>query len=235
MRSQATAQPTGEVSLRVIRATEGHGIARPLSLIEVIELGFPQRGLPDEVNDWRADNAPAMLRGLRRSLRARRVARRLGLPHLWSQLWLVKIDPFGNRLPLGLASMRLVTTAGVNFLVDALQGLVEPEILKFHGIGTGTTAEAIGDTALVTELTTQYTTDNTRATGSLAEGASANIFRTVGTNQVDAAVAITEHGIFSQAAAPGGTLLDRSVFAVINLAINDSLQSTYDLTIAAGG
>lgn len=50
-----------------------------------------------------------------------------------------------------------------------------------------------------------------------------------------APVAITEHGIFSQAATGGGVLLDRSVFSVVNLASGDSLQATYDLTFAAGG
>lgn len=135
----------------------------------------------------------------------------------------------------GIVSRRLVTTAGVNFLVDALQGSVEPEILRFHGFGTGTTAENVADTTLETEETTQYVGD-VRPTGTLGEGASANIFRTVGTYSPDSGGtrAITEHGIFSANAA--GTLLDRSVFSVVNLVAGaDSLQATYDLTIAAGG
>lgn len=134
---------------------------------------------------------------------------------------------------LGVVSRKVVTTAGVNYLVDALQNLVEPENLKYHGLGTGTNAEAVGDTALQTELTTQYNPDNTRATGTTVEGASANIFRTVGTNTVDAAAAVTEHGVFS--ASSGGTLLDRSMFSVVNLASSDSLTSTFELSLSAGG
>lgn len=144
----------------------------------------------------------------------------------------------GTFTDYGVVSRRLVTTAGVNFLVDALQGSVEPEILRYHGFGTGTNAEATGDTALQTEETTQYNPDSTRPTGSLAEGASANIFRTVGTYSPDSGGtrAITEHGILSQAATGGGTLLDRSVFSAVNLVAGaDSLQATYELTIAAGG
>lgn len=140
-----------------------------------------------------------------------------------------------ERADFGLASLRVVTTAGVNFIVDAFQNTVEVENLKFHGVGTGTNAEASGDTALQTELTTQYNPDSTRATGSLTEGASANIFRTVGTNTFDASAALTEHGIFSQAATGGGTLLDRSVYSAQNVANGDSQQATYDLTISAGG
>jgi hypothetical protein len=135
---------------------------------------------------------------------------------------------------MGLASMRVVTTAGVNFLVDALQGTVEPEILKYHGVGTTNTAESSSDTALAAESTTALNPDSTRATGSLTEGASANIFRTVGTLTADASIAAVEHGIFSQAATGGGTLLDRSVFSTVNLASGDSIQFTYDLTLPAG-
>lgn len=136
----------------------------------------------------------------------------------------------------GIVSRKVVTTAGVNFLVDALQGSVEPEILKYHGIGTDATAEAIGQTALLAELTTEYNPNNTRATGNLAEGASANIFHTEGTNTLDAnGIVLREHGIFSQAATGGGTLLDRSVFAAITLDSGDALLSKYELTLTAGG
>lgn len=236
MQHGGAARPEGSLALRVIHnSPEGMGIARPLTRLEIIENALPRRGLSDEVNAWRAANIPNIRRAARTVGRARRKAVKYGLPHFWSQLWLAKITPEGRRIELGLASMRVVTTAGVNFIVDAFQNLTEVELFRFHGIGTGTNAEAVGDTALQTELTTQYNPDNTRATGSLTEGASANIFRTVGTNTVDAAAAITEHGILTQAATGGGTLLDRSVFAVINLGNGDSLESTYDLTVSAGG
>ena len=149
---------------------------------------------------------------------------------------LVRLAPeFGGHLSdYGVVSHRVITTAGVGFLIDAWQNIVELEIMKFHGIGLGTTGAVVGDTALETELTTQYNPNSTRATGTLAEAA-ANIFRTVGTNTVDAAVAATEHGILSQAATGGGVLWDRTVFAVINLADGDSLESTYDMTASSGG
>ena len=136
----------------------------------------------------------------------------------------------------GIVSRRVVTNAGVGFIVDAFQNSVEVENMKFHGIGTGTNAEAAGDTALQTELTTQYAPDNTRATGSTTEAA-ANIYQTVGTNTLDSGTpAITEHMILSQAATGGGTGLDRSVFSAINLngANGDGLQSDYRLTLTAG-
>lgn len=157
------------------------------------------------------------------------------MPVLLSQLWLTRIRADGVVSDFGLASLRLVTTAGVNFLVDAFQGIAEPELMRFHGIGTNNTAEGAGDTALGAELTTAYNPDNTRASGTQVEGSAANVYQTVATNTVDAPVTITEHGIFSQASTAGGILWDRSVFTGISLGNGDGLQSTYDLTITAGG
>ncbi len=137
----------------------------------------------------------------------------------------------------GLLCAKLVTDAGVAFIVDAFQNSVELEILKYHGFGIGTTAESAAQTALVTELTTEYASDSTRPTGTTTEGASANIYRTVATLSPDSGgtIAITEHGVFSQAAS-GGTLLDRSKFSAVNLVSgSDSLQSTYELSLPSAG
>lgn len=161
-----------------------------------------------------------------------------GLVYIESALYLKKICADGTVIDYGCVGRRVVTDAGVAYIVDAFQNLVEPELMKFHGFGTGTGAEAAGDTALGTEETTQYATDNTRPTGTTTEGASANIYRTVATYSPDSGGtrAITEHGIFNQASNAGGTLLDRTKFAVVNLvASSDSLQATYELTFASGG
>jgi hypothetical protein len=134
----------------------------------------------------------------------------------------------------GIVGRKVVTDVGVGYIVDAFQNSVELENMKFHGLGTGSTAENQTDTALVTELTTEYT-GNVRATGTTTEGASANIYRTVATNTLDGTpgAALREHGIFS--ASTAGVLLDRTVFAAITLSSGDSLQSTYELTLSANG
>jgi len=125
----------------------------------------------------------------------------------------------------GLVSTKVVTDAGVAAMVDAFQDSFELETFKYHGIGTDSTTEAAGDTALGTEV-------ETRATGTTTEGASANIYRTVGEVTTASARAVVEHGIFS--ASSSGTLLDRSVFSVINTGAGDSIEFTYELTIPAG-
>jgi hypothetical protein len=141
------------------------------------------------------------------------------------RLFATVIRADGSREDRGLMSTKMVTDAGVAFLVDALQGTVEPEVLRFHGSGTGTTAESAAQTALVTEV-------ESRVSGTLAEGASANIFRTVATIPYTATRAITEHAIFS--ASTVGTMLDRSVFTAINVINGDSIQFTYELTLPSG-
>lgn len=210
--------------------TPGQVVVSDPSLREMIRHGLPQRGLTSEVNTWRARNSPNLWRGARRIL----AARALGIPTMYGALWIRVLRDNGEQVDYGLASLRVVTTAGVGFIVDAFQNLTELENLKYHGIGTGTNAEASGDTALQTELTTQYSPDNTRATGSTTEGASANIYRTVGVVTVDSSVSATEHGIFSQAATGGGVLLDRSVFSVVNLLSGDGFQGVYEMTQIAG-
>lgn len=186
---------------------------------------------------WRIRNLPRLLRGLPGVLAAWTVFYLFGIPSMIGSLRLRVAHADGSFTDYGLVGIRVVTTAGVNFIVDAFQNTVEVENMKFHAFGTGTNAEAVGDTALQTEETTQYNPDSTRPTGSLTEGASANIFRTVGTYSPDSGGtrAITEHGVMSQAATGGGTLLDRTVFSAVNLvAGSDSLQATYELTFTAG-
>jgi hypothetical protein len=144
-------------------------------------------------------------------------------------------DP-GQREDHGVTSRKVVTTTGAGYIVDAFQPAtsIELENMKYHGLGTSSAAEATGDTALTTELTTQYNPDNTRATGTTAE-ASALVYQTVGTNTLDASATVQEHGILSQAATGGGVLLDRSLTGAQTLSSGDSLQSTYSLTFTAGG
>jgi hypothetical protein len=137
----------------------------------------------------------------------------------------------------GIVSRRVITDVGVGLIVDAFENLVEPELEHFHGIGTGVVAEATTDTALGTELTTEYNPNSTRATGTTSE-TSANIYQTVATNTLDSGTpAVTEHGVFSSATVGAGVLLDRSKFAAINLvgANGDGLQTDYRATFAAGG
>lgn len=136
---------------------------------------------------------------------------------------------FAGAFALPGLSFALVTTAGVNYMAsDFASGGVTPTIsgMKFHASGTGTTAAAIGDTALQTD------SGVARVSGT-ASNPSANIYKSVATMAYVSTLAITEWGIFS--ASTVGTLWDHRVFSAINVNSGDSIQFTYQLTIAAGG
>lgn len=184
---------------------------------------------------WQEENAENFERSIAAAASAEQAALG-GSVAIIGNLWLAKIDREGLQHDLGLASCRVITTTGVNYVIDAFQNLVELENMKYHGLGTGGSAEAVGNTALTTELTTQYAASNTRPTGTTGEQAgNANVYESVATITVSATVAATEHGIFSQAATGGGVMLDRTLFTVVNLASSESLQATYQFTMVSGG
>ena len=141
----------------------------------------------------------------------------------------------GSHIDYGCIGKRVVTTAGVNYLRDDLAagaGGADISTFKYHACGTGTTAEAIGDTALVTECTTALNPDSTRGVGTQVNSV-AKTYSSVATLTFDASAAVTEHGLFN--ATSSGTLWDRTVFTAINVASGDSIQFTYTLTISDGG
>jgi len=134
----------------------------------------------------------------------------------------------GQRLDLGVISRRVVSNNFAEALVDTLQGS-EPanfEVYRFHAMGTGATAEAQTQNALITEV-------ESRDSGTQTENGS-KVYRSVGTTTATATRLIREHGLFDQLAA-GGNMLDRSLFALITLENTDTITFTYDLTVTAGG
>ena len=128
---------------------------------------------------------------------------------------------------LGLLSCRLVTDAGVAFLVDDWDdNTTDITNFNYHDSGTGTNAEAVGDTAL------QTPTAEARDAGAKTQPLAYQI-RTVATHTYAGTFAITEHGIFS--ASTAGTLWDRSKFTAINVTSGDKIEFTYTLTVSSGG
>ena len=107
-------------------------------------------------------------------------------------------------------------------------GASDISAFTWHGTGIGTTAAAIGDTALG-----NTTGAPARVSGTSTQPGTVNIFRQVATVAYTSTLAITEWGLFS--AVTAGTMWDRKVFTAINVVSGDSIQFTYDLTITAGG
>lgn len=164
----------------------------------------------------------------------------LDIPTHTGQLYVKVLKANGTKVDYGLVSTRVITNEAVNYLAGELGGessganTVDINNFRYHALGTGTGAAGVGDTALGTEITYTGGSAN-RNQGN--QSVSTNVYTTVGTNSPNSNSAVTEHGIFNAATGAGATvvLLDRSVFSVINLAAGDSLETTYALTITAGG
>lgn len=117
-----------------------------------------------------------------------------------------------------------LTTAGREWVIDKLQDVAPNTNAKMGWIawGTGATAEAVGDTALVTEASearavatqTQPTTTTDRAVGTLTAAAGKTI---------------TETGRFNQLAV-GGVMIQRHLFTGIPLLTGDQITFTLDCT-----
>jgi hypothetical protein len=116
----------------------------------------------------------------------------------------------------------LVVTAGKEWVADRMADA--NTVMTHMSIGTGTTAAAAGNTALVTELDRNALT--------VSGG-------TVSTNTIqyactwaagDGTGAITEAGIFD--ASTGGDMLARTVFSVVNKGAADSMTITWTITVS---
>ena len=144
-----------------------------------------------------------------------------------------RMSDFVSHVPwkdYGVVGRRSVTNAGVTYMRDdfnAAAGSADITNFKFHASGSSSTGENVTDTALGSE------TPESRTTGTQGTGAGTNTYVATGTITYTGARAIVEHGLFSGSSA--GTLWDRTVFSVINVAASDSIQFTYTLTITAGG
>lgn len=127
-----------------------------------------------------------------------------------------------------------VVNEGETALRDCFGGTGTPtctdvQAFKYHGIGTSSVAIAETDGGCTTELTTQYNPDSTRATGTQTNNG-ANVYRTVGTNTVDASATIEEFCLMATSTG-AGTMWTRILTGTISLSAGDGLQTTYDLTI----
>lgn len=182
---------------------------------------------------WRIRNGirPSFWLGWLVNMLAILFSRATGIPTLIAELRAVKIGADGVAIDYGVLSYRVVTSAGVAFLVDDWDSdATDITTMNYHASGTGTGAEASSDTGLGTEATS--VTD--RATGTKSQPA-ANQLRSVGTQTFTGSAAITEHGLFSTATESSGTLWDRSLFSAINVVNTDTIQWTYTCTLTAGG
>lgn len=114
----------------------------------------------------------------------------------------------------------LVVTSGKNYIAGAMKQA--PTFMSHMAVGSGTTAAAVGQSALVAELGRVALTSTT---------VSGNKVTYVATFPAGTGTgAVTEAGIFNSGTA--GTMLCRTVFPVVNKGADDSISITWEVTIA---
>ena len=116
----------------------------------------------------------------------------------------------------------LIVDTGLNFICDRMKN--DETAMTHMALGSGSTAATAGDTSLGSQLGSREALDS--------DTVSANtITYTSSFEAGDATGSVTEAGIFN--AASGGTMLCRTVFAVVNKGADDSLSVTWTITLTA--
>ena len=120
----------------------------------------------------------------------------------------------------------LVVDSGLAYIVSRMQGTAS-SVMSHMAVGTGTTAAADAQTALVTESARVALTSTTIVTTSVTDD---SIQYVATFNPGTGSAALTEAGLFNAASA--GTMLARTVFPVINKGELDTLTITWKITVA---
>jgi hypothetical protein len=117
----------------------------------------------------------------------------------------------------------LVVSSGLAFIASRMKDATATAMTHM-AVGSGTTAAAAGNTALVTQIGSRVTLTSTTVTANSVAYV-ASFAAGTGTG------AITEAGIFN--ASTAGTMLCRTVFSVVNKGADDTLQITWTITLNA--
>jgi hypothetical protein len=135
----------------------------------------------------------------------------------------LKIEVFGEsgELKQQAEVPNLVVTTGKNFIASRMKDATATA-MSHMAIGSGDTAVVVADTALETEIARVALTSTT-VTGNSVEYIAAYPAGT-GTGSIE------EAGIFN--ASTAGTMLCRTVFAVINKGASDSMTITWTVQVA---
>jgi len=140
--------------------------------------------------------------------------------HYWARLYGAP-----GELKQEVRGENVVTTVGKEFIASFLRSAAAAAATftaRYIAIGTDSTAEAVGNTALGTEAARQT------GTASYTSGGIYNVVATFASGSGTGA--ITEYGLFSSST--GGTLISRDTESVINKGANDVLTVGYELTFS---
>ena len=113
----------------------------------------------------------------------------------------------------------LVVNAGLAYIISRMTGTAK-SVMSHMALGSSSTAEAAGQTDLVSILGAREVLDSTTITGTSNE----KVQYVSSFEAGDATGAVKEAGIFN--AATGSDMLSRTTFAVVNKAADDTMTVT---------
>lgn len=118
----------------------------------------------------------------------------------------------------------LILNNGFDFICNAIGSATSrPAVMSHIAVGSGTTAPAATQTALVNEIT-RKAADYSHSTGTKV------MMFTTRFGAGEATGALTEAGVVN--ASSGGTFIDRVTFSVINKGEADELTITFQFTLS---
>jgi len=123
----------------------------------------------------------------------------------------------------------LVVTAGKNWVASRMNA-ASAGVMTHMAIGTGTTAAAVGQTALVTEVARVALTTSGGSVSNNVLTYTATIPADTPNVTAPATAAITEAAVLN--AASSGTMLCRTVFTAVNKGELDTMTISWDVTIS---
>ena len=123
----------------------------------------------------------------------------------------------------------LVVTAGKNWVASRMNA-ASAGVMTHMAIGTGTTAAAVGQTALVTEVARVALTTSGGSVSNNVLTYTATIPADTPDVTAPDTAAITEAAVLN--AASSGTMLCRTVFTAVNKGELDTMTISWDVTIS---
>ena len=115
----------------------------------------------------------------------------------------------------------LVVTSGKGFVASRMKDTTNAA-MSHMAVGTGSSAAAAGNTALGSEV------DRNALASTTVSGANISYVATFAAGEGTGA--LTEAGLFN--ASSSGTMLCRTVFAVVNKGVADSMTITWTVTVS---
>lgn len=124
----------------------------------------------------------------------------------------------------------LITSAGKAGGASRINGSGAEAAFTYIAVGTGTTAAAVGDTALQTETASAGLSRVNATASRVTTSVTNDTAQLTTTFTVTGTVAVTESGVLNDSS--GGVLLCRQVFSAINVVNGDSLAITWKVQVS---